>query len=134
MQGRLFVALFVLSVVANARAADSCDRAGLLEKSRAAPELHSAPALSTQQDVQVSRFFLSGSSLAIDGFKYDAVVDSITGQAWFVQYGGIAGSVQWFGPVTIEPEKVAGCPKRFPPQFMHSQVRAASQSDRGAAQ
>lgn len=131
----LLVALFALFVVANARAADSCNRAGLIEKLSTAPQLDSAPVISKQQGVQVSRFFLSGSSLAIDGFKYDALVDSMSAQAWVVQYSGIAGNVQWFGPVTVESETVVGCPERFPAQFiMHSQARAASQSDRGATQ
>lgn len=40
-----------------------------------------------------------------------AVIDVAGQQMWLVQYGGIAGHVQWFGPVAASPELFAGCPE-----------------------
>jgi len=128
------VALFALAIGDHARAEDSCDRAGLFEKSRAAPELKAAPVIPYQQGTQVSWFFLGGSVLAMDSFKYEAVVDSTARQAWVLRYGGIAGHVQWFGPVVIDPLRFTDCSRKFPAQYMHMQYRAPSQSNLGGSQ
>jgi hypothetical protein len=64
------------------------------------------------------RLTLVDNPLVMDGFKYDAVVDTDTGQAWLLQFGGLAGGVRRTGPVSVALEMVQGCPE----------VRAARQA------
>ena len=95
-------ALLALIVVANSANADevtACDKDGLLAMLHEAPKLEARsqnPKAQTNIEIQ---FLIHESPLVMDGFKYDGVVDPVRGLAWIIQYGGISGNIQWFGPV-----------------------------------
>lgn len=88
-----------------------CDRASLYASLKDAEESVAPPKLKRVQGAWIARLGLLDSPLAMDGFKYDALVDSSTGRAWLVQFAGIAGSVRWFGPVRISTESLLACPE-----------------------
>ena len=104
--------LLMLAVSAHAAPAAPCDRAGLLAKFSQAPALGAAPEFPAKLDTQLKRFVLFDSPLAMDGYKYDGLVDLGATRAWIIRSGGIAGAVEWFGPVAVEPAKYLGCPDR----------------------
>lgn len=100
----------MLAVSAHAATASPCDRAGLLAKFSEAPALGAAPEFPAKLETQLKRFVLFDSPLAMDGYKYNGLVDMGGTRAWIVRFGGIAGAVEWFGPVPVEPAKFVGCP------------------------
>lgn len=102
--------LLMLAVSAQAATNATCDRAGLLAKFSQAPALGAAPELPAKPETPLKRFVLFDSPLAMDGYKYSGLVDMGGTRAWIVRSGGIAGAVEWFGPVTVEPAKFVGCP------------------------
>ena len=106
--------LLILCAAADCAAAAEpvkCDKSELLARLKGAAEIEAPPKLSSSGGAWVARLVLVDLPLATDAFKYDAVVDSASGRAWFVQYGGIAGNYLWFGPVSVVPESLAGCPE-----------------------
>jgi hypothetical protein len=104
------VALVIVASSANA-AEGACDRGGLLAMLHEAPRLEAPPQTSKVAPNRTFQFRLHESPLIMDGFKYDGVVDATGGLAWIVQYGGISGSLEWFGPLPIEPAKFLDCPQ-----------------------
>jgi hypothetical protein len=108
------LALFCsLAIAANAFASDACDRAGLLSLYDTAPALAAAPDFSKEQDKRLRQFVLHDAVLVMNGYKYHGLVDLLTMQAWLVRYGGIAGLVEWRGPVAVAPDRFAACPAGF---------------------
>jgi hypothetical protein len=134
MQFRLAATLIAAVTSGIAGAAESCDRAALLAVLPNAPALKAAPDISKRPDNLISRFSLSGSPLTMDGFKYDAVVNSTAGKVWFVRYGGFAGGVQWSGPVVVAPNAYSDCAKPLPFRLGHWQVPAELPPVRGTTQ
>lgn len=102
--------LLMLAVSAHAANNATCDRASLLAKFNQAPALGGAPEIPAKLETQLKRFVLFDSPLAMDGYKYNGLVDMGGTRAWIIRFGGIAGAVEWFGPVTVEPAKFVGCP------------------------
>lgn len=102
--------LLMLAVSAHAATNTPCDRAGLLAKFSEAPALSAAPEFPAKLETQLKRVVLFDSPLAMDGYKYNGLVDMGGTRAWIIRFGGIAGAVEWFGPVRVEPAKFVGCP------------------------
>lgn len=105
----LIAGTFALSAIAADPAA--CDRRGLLALLHGAAQLDAEPTVVSAPDRWFARVVLHDAPLVMDGYKYDGVIDVAGRQMWMVQYGGIAGHVQWFGPVAAGPELFAECPE-----------------------
>ncbi|MFH7041740.1 hypothetical protein ABT392_05410 [Paucibacter sp. JuS9] len=107
----LLPVVLAMSASASAAGTASCDKANLHARLRGAEEVATPPKLNRTQGSWIARLGLIDSPLAMDAFKYDAVVESSTGRAWLVQFGGFAGDVRWFGPVHITPDALLECPE-----------------------
>jgi hypothetical protein len=113
---RLITLLMFASPVYAAAAEEPCDRAALLALREGAPELSAEPQFSPAQNERLRGNSLENNPLVMDGYRHRGVVDLQSRQAWIVQSGGVAGHVNWFGPLSIDPHKFSGCPMNRQPR------------------
>ena len=52
---------------------------------------------------------LTNASLVSDGFRHILLVDRQSEQAWLRRSGGLAGVLEWYGPIDIKGESLDGC-------------------------
>ena len=113
---RCLPALLALSATTSLAGTGGCDRPALYARLTSAEALTAAPAAGSGSPPssprgRTVRLKLVDNPLVMDGFKYDAVVDITTGQAWLLQFGGFGGGVRRMGPVSVALETVQDCPE-----------------------
>lgn len=66
-------------------------------------------------DEQVVQVPLNGRSAILDGYSHLAFVHTLSKQAWILRSGGYAGVREWYGPVSVDMDLLAGCAGAKPP-------------------
>lgn len=88
-----------------------CPRAELFAAaSKLGPQLELPERFASGEHGAIRAISLYESELASDRYRYSALVDEQESQLWLYRYGGYNGSIAWFGPLSVDAERVALCP------------------------
>ena len=67
------------------------------------------PVAEPNADPAFLRLSLSSSNLISDGFQHTLFVDRQTRRAWLRRTGGLFNVREWYGPIDVSGDSLAGC-------------------------